>query len=58
METYEYLQGLDDDLLDPDMPEDMVDDELRSMGLSPEEIAEEGVLFVKELQSKLDPEGG
>lgn len=34
-ELWEALESLDDDFLDADMPQDIVDEELRLMGVDP-----------------------
>jgi hypothetical protein len=36
------LERLDDDLLDPNMPEEEIAEDLRQMGLNPEALAEKG----------------
>lgn len=40
------LVGLDDDLLDPALPEAIVDEELRAMGVDPARLAKRGSAFV------------
>jgi hypothetical protein len=41
--------GLDDPLLDPDMPVEEVDNQLREMGLDPEKLEADGIQFMKTL---------
>ena len=51
MKTLQELQdALADDFLDPDMPEKLVDAELRSVGLDPDDVAARGVAFVEGLR--------
>lgn len=38
-ELWNALEGLDEDLLDLDLPEALVDEELRAMGVDPSELA-------------------
>jgi hypothetical protein len=45
-ELWRALEGLDDDLLNPDLPEAAVDEELRGLGLDPAALAEQGRRFV------------
>jgi hypothetical protein len=39
-ELWAALEALGDDLLDPTFPEELVDEELRALGLDPEALAE------------------
>ena len=53
MKTLQELQdALADDFLNPDMPEELVDAELRSTGLDPDDVAARGVAFVEGLLAK------
>lgn len=45
-ELWAALQGLDDDLLDPSLPETVVDAELRALGVDPKALADRAVQFV------------
>jgi hypothetical protein len=46
------LEGLDDDLLDPNLPSTVLDEELRSMGLDPDAIAQRGIDFIVKVQEE------
>lgn len=46
------LQMIEDDLLDPSLPDDTVEDELRELGLDPEMLAKIGTEFVGVLREK------
>lgn len=46
------LEGLDDDLLDPALPTDIVADELRKLGLDPVALAKMGSGVVAQLQEQ------
>jgi hypothetical protein len=46
------LEQLDDDLLDPNIPKEIVEDELRKLGLDPEEVAKSGLEFINQLQER------
>jgi hypothetical protein len=48
-ELWSALEGLDDDLLDPDVPSALVDEALRSMGLDPSIVTQRGIHFVNEV---------
>jgi hypothetical protein len=52
----ELLAALDEslasDVLDPEYPIEWVDEDLRAMGVDPEEVAKRGVQFVKRLLSE------
>jgi hypothetical protein len=43
-----------DDMLDPDYPEELIDEELRKAGADPEEIGREGEAFVEKLLAERD----
>lgn len=45
-ELWDALRGLDDDLLDPALPESVVDEELKAMGIDPTALAKRGSEFV------------
>jgi hypothetical protein len=45
-ELWTALEGLDDDLLDLDLPEELVDEELTAMGIDPTALARKGSEFV------------
>lgn len=45
-ELWQALEGLDDDLLDPDLPESVVDDDLRVLGVDPLALAKRASEFV------------
>lgn len=51
MKTLQELQDiLDDDFLDPNMPKELVEEELRALGANPDECAARGVAFVESLR--------
>lgn len=45
-ELWQALEGLDADLLDPGLPESIVDDELKSLGVDPQALARRASEFV------------
>lgn len=45
-ELWQALEGLDDDLLDLDLPEAVVDGELKALGVDPAALAKRGQEFV------------
>jgi small-conductance mechanosensitive channel len=45
-ELWTALGNLDDDLLNLDLPESIVDEELTTLGIDPDELAKRGVEFV------------
>jgi hypothetical protein len=51
-EALRMLQRLDDDILEPDYPESLVDEELRAMGADPDEIGRWGVELVNRLKAE------
>lgn len=51
-ELWSFLESLNDDLLDPDLPEDIVDEELRELGLDPNVIAKKGIEFINQRQER------
>lgn len=46
------LERLDDDLLDPDYPIELVERELRDIGLDPDEVGRRGVELVERLKKQ------
>lgn len=51
-ELWRALEGLDDDLLDPDLPEDAVDKELLSLGIDPVALARRTTKFVQSVKEE------
>ncbi len=51
-ELWNGLGSLDDDLLDLDLPDEVVDDELRAIGVDPTALAERGVQFVAKVREE------
>ena len=49
-ELWKALPGLDDDLLDPALPESGVDAELRALGIDPVALAKRGSRFVAQVK--------
>lgn len=47
-----------DDFLDPNMPQEIVDAELRELGVDPDECAERGVAFIENLRAQHSPGAG
>lgn len=45
-ELWQTLEGFDDDLLDPDLPEALVDEELTALGVDPSVLAKRAAEFV------------
>jgi hypothetical protein len=45
-ELWQALEGLDADLLDPGLPESVVDDELKALGVDPQALAKRASEFV------------
>lgn len=45
-ELWQALEGLDADLLDPGLPESIVDDELKALGVDPQALARRASEFV------------
>lgn len=51
-ELWGALTVLDDDLLDPDLPEAIVEDEIRKLGLDPQILAKTGTELVPRLREQ------
>ena len=51
-ELWEELQHLDDMFLDPDVPEDIIDVELRAEGIDPQALAKRGLQFIAKLKEE------
>lgn len=51
-ELWEGVEGLDDDLLDPNMPEDLVIDEIKGMGLDPDDLKAKGTKIAAQLRDR------
>lgn len=51
-ELWKALEGLDDDLLDPGLPETVLDEELKAMGLDPTALAKRGAEFVTRVKEE------
>lgn len=51
-ELWSALDGLEDDLLDPNFPEALVEVEIRRLGLSPEALANRGSEFVAQVREQ------
>lgn len=49
-ELWRALEGLDDDLLDLDLPEALVDEELKALGVEPAALAKRGVQFIAQVK--------
>jgi hypothetical protein len=49
---WDALHGLDDDLLDPALPQGRVDEELQLAGVDPGALAERGIAFVAALATE------
>jgi hypothetical protein len=47
------VESLADDVLDPEYPIEWVDEDLRAMGVDPEEVAKRGVQFVMAVNAAL-----
>lgn len=51
-ELWAALQRLDDDLLDPKLPDAAIDSELRAMGVDPAALASRGIAFVAKVKEE------
>jgi hypothetical protein len=51
-ELWVALEGLDEDLLDPHLPEALVDDELKAIGVDPMALGARGAEFVQQIKEE------
>lgn len=51
-ELWNALQGLDDDLLDFSLPEALVDEELKKIGIDPDDLAKRGGAFIVQVREE------